>query len=95
MVIPKRHAQSVPDADGQLCRAKMDAVRKLSRHYVRVCGYDGVNFMNASGRAADQSVFHFHIHLIPRTSGDGIDPWPKMQAHSHSLEEMPEILAIR
>ena len=37
---------------------------------------DGINILHASGKSAQQSVPHFHIHLFPRKEGDGIEAWP-------------------
>jgi histidine triad (HIT) family protein len=43
----------------------------------RALGPDGINLVHASGRAAWQTVFHFHLHLVPRYEGDGlVPPWP-------------------
>lgn len=57
----------------------MSTVRKISRHLVENCGYEGMNLLNASGESAGQSVPHFHIHLIPRRSKDNIDAWPHFE----------------
>ncbi|WP_324250159.1 HIT family protein [Enterococcus gallinarum] len=38
--------------------------------------FEGINFLSAHGAAAQQSVNHLHIHLIPRKEGDGINAWP-------------------
>ena len=41
-----------------------------------VLGADGVNLLNACGEAAWQTVFHFHLHVVPRYAGDGLKlPW--------------------
>ncbi|MBQ6174361.1 MAG: HIT family protein [Clostridia bacterium] len=76
LVIPKRHCTNILDCHGEDLSAVMHAVRKVSLHLTEVCGYEGVNLLNASGESAGQSVPHFHIHIIPRKSGDGIDGWP-------------------
>ena len=75
LVIPKKHCTNVLDCDKEDYQAVMAAVQKVSRHYVDNCGFDGVNILNASGKAAQQSVFHLHIHIIPRKDNDGLNTW--------------------
>jgi histidine triad (HIT) family protein len=42
----------------------------------RALGPDGINLVHATGQAAWQTVFHFHLHLVPRFEGDGlVPPW--------------------
>ncbi len=75
LVIPKKHFTNALDCDGEYFQAVTAAVQKISRHFVDDCGFDGVNIINASGKAAQQSVFHLHIHIIPRKNGDGLNTW--------------------
>lgn len=77
LVIPKAHVGSILDCDGETLERVMGTVKRVSDHLAENCGYDGVNLLNASGAAAGQSVPHFHIHIIPRKTGDGIDAWPR------------------
>lgn len=75
VVIPKKHCANLLDCDEADYQAVMAAVQKISRHYVDACGFDGVNILNASGKAAQQSVFHLHMHIIPRKENDGLNTW--------------------
>lgn len=75
LVIPKKHCTNVLDCGRDDYLAVMEAVQKISRHFVDDCGFDGVNILNASGKAAQQSVFHLHIHIIPRKDNDGLNTW--------------------
>ena len=88
LVIPKAHVGSILDCGGETLAQVMGTVKRVSDHLVENCGYDGVNLLNASGEAAGQSVPHFHIHLIPRKAGDGIDAWPKFAGAKRELEEV-------
>lgn len=76
IVIPKKHCVNVMDCDDEYLSAVMLAVKKISNHYVNDCGFSGVNILNASGKSAQQSVFHLHMHIIPRKSGDNLNAWP-------------------
>lgn len=77
LAIPKKHVKSILDCDAETLHHVMAAVKKVADHCVDTCGYEGVNLLNASDESAGQSVPHFHIHIIPRKTGDGIDAWPK------------------
>jgi len=76
LVIPRAHARdllAVGPADLAACAAmaRRIAVRALER-----LGADGVNLLNSCGADAWQTVFHFHIHVIPRYKGDPLRlPW--------------------
>ena len=76
LVIPKKHCKNILDCDEETLKNLIIAVQKISKHYTENCGYDGVNLLNASDESAQQSVFHFHIHIVPRKKDDGIDAFP-------------------
>ncbi len=76
LVIPKNHYENILDIPESELKNVMSAVKKISNHYVDNCGYTGVNIMNASGKDAQQSVFHLHFHIFPRKDNDGLQLWP-------------------
>ena len=88
LAIPKTHVNSILDCDSNTLNSLMAAVKKVSDHCVNVCGYDGVNLLNANGESAGQSVSHFHIHIIPRNKEDGIDAWPQFGGAKYTIEEI-------
>lgn len=92
LVIPKRHCESILDCDSETLSHMMDTVKLVSEHYVDDCGYGGVNVLNASGAAAQQSVPHLHFHIIPRKENDGMDTWPKMNNPAKNMREICEKL---
>ncbi|HEX6206999.1 MAG TPA: HIT family protein [Actinomycetota bacterium] len=72
LVIPKRHAPDVwtlPEEDGV---AVWRSVRRLAAAVRDALRADGLNILQSNGRAALQTVFHYHVHVIPRYVGDGI-----------------------
>ena len=76
LVIPREHS---PDLLGiepdDLAAANLAAQRLALRAKDRL-GADGVNLLNSCGAVAFQTVFHFHLHVIPRYEGDGLRlPW--------------------
>lgn len=95
LAVPKKHVKNILDCDAETLFHLMNAVKKVSNHCVGNCGYDGVNLLNASDESAGQSVAHFHIHIIPRKHGDGIDAWPKFDGAKCERSELHEILRIK
>lgn len=65
IVIPKKHVVNILDCDQETLGHVIDTVKRISNHYVNNCGYTGINLLNASGISAQQSVPHFHFHIIP------------------------------
>lgn len=89
-VIPKAHCESILDCDNETLSRLMNTVKKVSEHLTQNCSYEGVNLLNASGKAADQSVPHFHIHIIPRKENDGLDTWPKLPGAKEDIKTVFE-----
>lgn len=88
VAIPKKHVTNILDCDEETLHHLMNTVKKISNHCVSNCGYDGVNLLNASGESADQSVPHFHVHIIPRRKNDGIDAWPNFEGAKCEIEDI-------
>ena len=95
VVIPKKHVKNILDCDAETPEALMRTVQKVSRHLTEDCGYDGVDLLNASDESAGQSVPHFHIHIIPRRKGDGIDAWPKFVGAKRELGDVWKEIRFR
>ena len=95
LVIPKKHVKNILDCDEETLARVMATVKRISNHLTANCGYDGVNLLNASGESAGQSVPHFHIHIIPRKTGDGIDAWPRFEGAKKDPEEVFQSIRIR
>lgn len=72
LVIPKKHCVSILDYDYDILEHMARTVKKVSKHLVDACGYDGVDLMSPNGEAAGQTIPHFHIHIIPRGQNDGL-----------------------
>ncbi len=76
LVVPRTHSADLHDIDpGDLAACAHTAQRIAARARDRL-GADGVNLLNACGPAAWQTVFHFHVHVIPRYTDDPLRlPW--------------------
>jgi len=77
LVIPKDHYESIFDIPKDCLQGVMELAQGLSRKLKAELGATGVNLLHASGKDAQQSVFHFHIHVVPRYPNDGLDLWIK------------------
>jgi histidine triad (HIT) family protein len=76
LVVPRRHAANVLEIEPDELAATVLAAQRLARRATERLGADGVNLINSCGSAAWQTVFHFHIHVIPRYEGDPLQlPW--------------------
>ena len=76
LVIPKRHAADLWEIDPAELAAVAAAAKRQALRCRERLGADGVNLINSCGQAAWQTVFHFHMHVIPRYEGDPLKlPW--------------------
>lgn len=72
LVIPKAHAPDVWSLDEDEGTAVWRSVRRVAHAVREGLAPDGLNILQSNGRAALQTVFHYHVHLIPRYIDDGI-----------------------
>jgi histidine triad (HIT) family protein len=76
LVIPREHARDLLEIDDEDLAAVARAAKVMAERVKQRLGADGVNLLNSCGSAAWQTVFHFHVHVIPRYAGDPLRlPW--------------------
>jgi histidine triad (HIT) family protein len=76
LVIPRAHAEDLLSVDSEDLQAVSLACQELARRAKERLAADGVNLLNSCGAMAWQTVFHFHVHVIPRYDGDPLRlPW--------------------
>ena len=95
LAMPKNHVNNIFDCDEDNLHHLMDTVKIVSKHCVDNCDYEGVNLLNASGESADQSVPHFHIHIIPRKRNDNVDAWPNFTGAKCEVEEIYKKIRVK
>ena len=71
LVVTKAHAATLYDAEVEDLKAAVATAKKVAGALRKALSPDGLNVLQANGAAAFQSVAHFHLHLIPRWTGDG------------------------
>src|SRR5947209_522898 len=76
LVVPRAHARNLLEISPEDLAATLSSVQRLARKVTERLDADGVNVLNSCGSAAWQTVFHFHVHVIPRYEGDPLRlPW--------------------
>jgi len=79
LIIPKYHYKDIYEIPEDVLKRIIIVAKKLAIKYKNSLNVDDVNIMHASGVNAQQSVFHFHIHLVPRKKKDGLNLWYKVK----------------
>lgn len=93
LVIPRAHATDLHDVDPADLTAVAVAAQRLAARVPEALGADGINLLSSSGSAAWQTVFHFHMHVIPRYVGDGVNPpWPDVPGDLNDIGAAAEAL---
>jgi histidine triad (HIT) family protein len=93
LVIPRAHYEDVLVIDDADLDATMHAARAMARRVKDRLGADGVNLLNSCGRAAWQTVFHFHVHVIPRYDDDPLKlPWVPEQGDMDAINRTADKL---
>nr|WP_295678260.1 HIT family protein [uncultured Lachnoclostridium sp.] len=79
LLLPKTHAVNLFELDELEVSKALLVAKKLAAATQKTLQCDGINILQNNGTAAGQSVFHFHIHLIPRYEEDGVTiPWKSL-----------------
>jgi histidine triad (HIT) family protein len=88
LVVPREHVADLHDIGEADLAACAMAARRLAERMRERLGADGVNVINSCGRAAWQTVFHFHLHVIPRYVGDPLElPWVPSPGDSEAIAQ--------
>lgn len=72
LIIPKEHYANLYELEDSLAGKAMILAKKMIVKMTDVLGCDGYNLVQNNGECAGQTVFHFHLHLIPRYKDDGV-----------------------
>jgi len=76
LVVPRQHAADLMDVSDADLERTMLAARRLARRIEEILEPDGFNILNSCRPAAWQTVFHFHVHVVPRYEDDPLKlPW--------------------
>jgi histidine triad (HIT) family protein len=73
LIIPKKHFENIFEIEEDYLEKIIIASRKISLKMKEILGGNSVNLYQANGAVAGQTVFHFHLHVLPRKIDDGLD----------------------
>lgn len=90
LVLPKAHCRNLLDADPAIFAALFSAVQKIANAAKQVFDADGITIQQFNEAAGGQSVFHLHVHVIPRHDGMPLKPHTGQMADQTLLAEQAE-----
>jgi histidine triad (HIT) family protein len=93
LVVPRAHTQDLLAIDADDLAAVALGAQRIAQRVKQRLGADGVNLINSCGPLAWQTVFHFHMHVIPRYAGDPLRlPWTPAPGSPDAIAAVAEQL---
>ena len=92
LIIPRRHGANLFETEEEDLRAVMSLSRRVAYAIREVLAPDGLSVFQLNGAAAGQTVFHYHMHLIPRMQGDSLRIHGRRPGDPSRLEEIAALL---
>jgi len=87
LVAVKSHVENIFGLDDALAAAVFQIAARVARAVEKAYAPEGVTLYQANGAAAGQTVYHFHLHLVPRYANDGMDlTWPTKNPSREQLQ---------
>ena len=94
LILPKEHYENLYELPDKTAAGAMLLAKKMAALMKEKLGCDGLNLIQNNGETAGQTVFHFHMHLIPRYKDDGQKiGWVQGKAEAEELEEIRKLIA--
>ena len=93
MVIPKLHFENIFVIDAEVLKKIIIAGKNVTDKLQKALGASGANFIHSSGKDAEQSVFHFHLHVVPRYEHDllNMHEWWKIKEQHVTVEDLQKL----
>ena len=92
LIIPKAHCDDLFGADAEDLRAVIERSRVVAHAISRALAPDGLGVYQLNGAAAGQTVFHYHMHLIPRNHGAGLQIHSRVPGNPERMAEIAKRL---
>lgn len=94
LILPKEHYANLYEIPEELLGKAMGVAKMIGQKLVEITGADGLNVIQNNGEAAGQTIFHFHIHLIPRyENGPEMVGWVPGELDSELKEALVKAFA--
>jgi len=94
IIAPVQHFKNFFDIQEDVLGNLVDRIKFLSLHCQEILDAEGVNILHASGECAQQSIPHFHFHLLPRFKNDNLDTWPNLPVWDGDSEDLLNIMRV-
>ena len=91
LIIPKEHYKDIFELPEEVAQALYPLAKEMATRIKLAVDAEGMNIVQNNGEVAGQSVYHFHLHLVPRKAGDGIT-LNKSANSATTLEEVEAVL---
>ena len=93
LILPKQHADNLYELPDETAGKVFVLAKKLAKTMTEKLGCDGLNVVQNNGIVAGQTVFHFHMHLIPRYENDGQKiAWNPQEVPAEELTAVKDLL---
>jgi len=90
LVVPKRHAENIFEISESDLAAVTNAIKRCAKAVKEALNAEGITILQLNGKASDQIIPHFHIHIIPRWENDGL-PVSTWEMKPGDMEEINDI----
>ncbi len=90
LVVPKEHWENIHEIPEKILSDLVTVVKKVSAAVKKTVCAEGISILQLNGRAAGQSVMHFHVHVIPRFKEDSISKVVGAMVGHHGLKKPDE-----
>jgi len=84
LIIPKEHYADIFDTPSELLGKVHQVTKKVAVAVKQAVNVDGISIIQQNGRAANQDIFHLHVHVIPRYTGEKVKPFHELQTTTQS-----------
>lgn len=89
LILPKAHFKDVTEISDEYAANVLKVAAKLGKAMKKGLGCEGFNLVQNNGEAAGQTVFHFHMHIIPRYKNDTVNiAWKQNEADEAVIEDI-------
>lgn len=92
LILPKKHFANLQEMDYATASEVFVLAKRMAAAMTEALACDGLNVVQNNGEAAGQTVFHFHMHLIPRYENDGVVLNKAGKTPDYSLEEVAALI---
>lgn len=89
LILPKEHYANLYELPDEMAAKVLVLAKKMITKLTDILGCDGYNIVQNNGETAGQTVFHFHLHMIPRYKGDSVGlGWPMGELKEEDKNEI-------